>query len=65
MSILWLGNFKDTHIHKESMMSFSQDDGFGLCVDTRKFCFPDDDYYDNVYDFVYDSFDFVGEQRDF
>ena len=59
MSILWLGNFKDIPIHKESVMSFSQDDGFGTCIDTRKFCFPDEYYYDTVYDFVYDTFDFI------
>ena len=46
--------------HRLSLLSFYQDDGFGNCIDTRKFCFQDDYYYDNVYDFVYDSFDFVG-----
>lgn len=47
--------------HFYSMSSFNQDDGFGNCIDTKESCKEDLNKSNFVMDFIYDTFDFVGE----
>ena len=47
--------------HKLSLLSFYQDDGFGNCINTRESCKEDLNKSKFVIDFIYDTFDFVGE----
>ena len=47
--------------HLYSLTNFNQDDGFGNCINTRKSCKEDLNKSSFIIDFIYDTFDFVGE----
>lgn len=56
-----INNTVPVKFHFYSMSNFNQDDGFGNCIDTRESCKEDLNKSSFVMDFIYDTFDFVGE----